>query len=112
MNLILAVRKWFLNTTIRKKLLLSFIVSSSIMCFVVIYIIFIFSSVVNSVAIAYRSNAKLDEYSIKLSEMEASLEQYIKLGSFDSIDSYYRLKGKIEGETVSIFATKPQKNAA
>ena len=110
MNLILAVRKWFLNTTIRKKLLLSFIVSSSIMCFVVIYIIFIFSSVVNSVAIAYRSNAKLDEYSIKLSEMEASLEQYIKLGSFDSIDSYYRLKGKIEGETASIFATKPQKN--
>ncbi|MDD6487970.1 MAG: histidine kinase [Spirochaetales bacterium] len=110
MKLILAVRNWFLNTTIRKKLLLSFIVASSIMCFVVIYIIFIFSTVVNSVAIAYRSNAKLDEYSMRLAEMEASLEQYIKIGSFDSIDSYYRLKGKIEGETALIFATKPQKN--
>lgn len=110
MNLILAVRKWFLNTTIRKKLLLSFIVSSSIMCFVVIYIIFIFSTVVNSVAIAYRSNARLDEYSVKVYELEASLEQYIKIGSFDSIDNYYRLKSKIEAETVSIFATKPQKN--
>ena len=110
MKLMLALRNWFLNTTIRKKLLLSFIVSSSIMCFVVIYIIFIFSTVVNSVAIAYRSNAKLDEYSVMLSEMEASLEQYIKLGSFDSIDSYYRLKGKVEAETSSTFAAEPQKN--
>ena len=110
MKLILAVRNWFLNTTIRKKLLLSFVISSSIMCFVVIYIIFIFSTVVNSVAIAYRSNAKLDEYSIRLAQMESSLEQYIKIGSFDSIDSYYRLKSKVEAETTAIFATKPQKN--
>lgn len=100
------IKELYISASIRKKLLCSFIITSAIMSFVVIYIVCIFSAVVNSVAVAYRSNAKLDAYSARLAQMESSLEQYIKLGSFDSIDSYYRLKGKIETETLS-FADKP-----
>jgi len=81
---------------IRRRLMQSFFLASGIISLVVIIITFAVSSVVNTIANSYTSNAKLKEYSSLLVDVEESLEGYMSLRTYETINTYYTLRARFD----------------
>ncbi|AEE15985.1 sensor histidine kinase [Treponema brennaborense] len=95
-----------MKTSIRSRLLRSFFLSFCIMCVLILYVAVIVSAVVRSVAVSYKTNSELDAYYALLAQTELSLESYMKLRTYESIDNYYSFRSKLESHP-AILCGKP-----
>lgn len=66
------------------------------MCLVVLYSFLSINSIALSITNAYRTNVSLDEFQKALKKVEFSMENYIMLRTFESIESYYSGRGKLD----------------
>ncbi len=82
--------------SIRERLFYSFFLTAALMCIMVFYSFIVINSVALSISRAYKTNANLNEYQNALSLVEASMENYITLKTFESIESYYSWRGKLD----------------
>ncbi len=98
------------DRTIRSRLITSFVITVSVMCILLMYVMFSVSSIMSSVADSYRSNVALDEYSSVLLRTETSLETYMNVRSFESIDNYYTYRSKLDLLTTELHQ-KPSSDA-
>src|SRR5574344_2145568 len=92
----LLFKGFLLKRSIRTKLIASFVFTISIMTILIVIMMFAVSSIVDSVADSYHSNVAADEYSSVLYSMENSLENYMVLRSFESIDNSFTFRSKLD----------------
>lgn len=96
----------FQRLSMRNKLLLSFLITSGIMALVFFCVVLIFSNVVESVADSYKTNSKLDEYSLLITQTQNALDEYMQVRTFESINKYYNFRSKLENNDYN-FPHKP-----
>lgn len=99
----LLFKGFLLKRSIRTKLIASFVFTISIMTILIVIMMFAVSSIVDSVADSYHSNVAADEYSSVLYSMENSLENYMVLRSFESIDNYFTFRSKLDSLTHALY---------
>lgn len=90
--------------SIRDRLLYSFFLTTSVMCVIVLYSFVYLNSLALSVTKAYKTNMELIDIQNTLDKVESSIEQYIKFRTFESIESYFMQRGKIDSQSL-VFAT-------
>lgn len=81
---------------IRERLFYSFFLTAALLCVMVLYSFLTINSVALSISRAYKTNVSLDAYQQALGRVEASMESYISLKTFESIESYYSWRGKLD----------------
>ncbi len=84
------------NYSIRSRLLYSFFLTAALMCVMVLYSFISLNSVAISMTDAYRSNVNLKEFHSALTELEGSMEKYISVRTFESIETYFSLRGRLD----------------
>lgn len=84
------------NTSIRARLLYSFFLTAALMCMMVLYSFISINSVALSITNAYKTNVSLNEFQTALGEVESSMEKYISLHTFGSIENYYSWRGRLD----------------
>jgi len=94
---------------IRRRLMQSFFLASGIIGFVVILITLSVTVVVNTIADSYKSNSVLNEYSELLSQTEQSLEAYMSLRTYETINNYYNNRAKLDMRSMN-FNRYPSEN--
>lgn len=82
--------------SIRERLLFSFLLTAALMCIVVLYSFISTNSVAVSITNAYRTNVELNEFRTVLDRVEGSMERYISLRTFESIEDYFSWRGKLD----------------
>jgi len=82
--------------SIRDRLLYSFLMTAALMCIVVLYSFISTNSVAVSITNAYRTNVELNEFQTVLDRVESSMERYIGLRTFESIEDYFSWRGKLD----------------
>lgn len=91
--------------SIRERLFYSFFLTAALMCIMVLYSFIAINSVALSISRAYKTNVTLNEYQTALSMVESSMENYISLKTFESIENYYSWRGKLD--TLALFFHVP-----
>ena len=84
------------NSSIRERLLHSFFLTAALMCIMVLYSFISINAVALSITRAYKTNVSLNEFQTALGDVEASMEKYISLRTFGSIENYYRFRGRLD----------------
>jgi len=85
---------------IRRRLMMSFFLTSGIICVVMLFIVVTITDIVNSVADSYDSNNSLKEFNSKMVSTEDALEAYMNLKTYETIDRYYSNREKLERMTL------------
>ncbi len=83
-------------------------VTFGLFALVIVYFILIFSMVLSSVSSSYVTNQELDVYLSLLEDTESSLEQYMNLRNYETIDSYYTNRAKLETRTLYLTSRPSQ----
>ena len=93
----------FRNQPIRRKIMITFLVSCLIIASTVLFMANIVTNTMQTIGSSYQSNADLDRYLTQLSGMEAAMEMYIRYRTFESVDRYYHYLAIVEtmAETLS-----------
>ncbi len=91
--------------SIRDRLFYSFFLTAALMCIMVLYSFMSFNSIALSITNAYKTNVALNEYQTVLGKVESSMENYISLHTFESIESYYSWRGKLDTLAVKFNVT-------
>jgi len=86
--------------SIRERLLYSFFLTAALMCVMVLYSFVSLNSIAISMTGAYRSNVALKDFRSALAMVESSLERYILTHTFESIDSYFFWRARLDGLAV------------
>ena len=84
------------NYSIRDRLLYSFFLTAALMCLMVLYSFISINSIALSITSAYRTNVSLNEFQTTLRKVEASMENYTSVRTFESIEAYYAWRGKLD----------------
>jgi two-component system sensor histidine kinase YesM len=93
------------NYSIRDRLFYSFFLTAGLMCIMVLYSFISINSIALSITSAYKTNVTLNEYQTVLGRVEASMESYISFHTFESIESYYSWRGKLDTLAVKFNVT-------
>jgi sensor histidine kinase YesM len=91
--------------SIRDRLFYSFFLTATLMCIMMLYSFLGINSIAATITNAYRTNVKLNEFQNALRLVEASLENYVSLKTFESIESYYSWRGKLDNLSVEFNVT-------
>ena len=81
---------------LRDRLFYSFFLTAAFMCIMVLFSFISMNSIAFSITNAYKTNAILNEYQTALRMVESSMEKYISLHTFESIENYYSWRGKLD----------------
>lgn len=82
--------------SIRERLFYSFFLTAALMCVMVLYSFIAINSIALSISRAYKTNVSISEFQNALSMVESSMENYISLKTFESIENYYSWRGKLD----------------
>ena len=77
------------SSSIRARLLYSFFLTAALMGIIIMYSFLSFNAIAVSITNAYQTNIDLDEFQTALGAVESSMEKYISLRTFESIENYY-----------------------
>lgn len=88
--------RWRRSYSIRERLLYSFFLTAGLMCLMVLYSFLSFNSLASTMTSAYRTNASLSEFQTALRMVESSMENYVSVRSFGSLEAYYGWRGKLD----------------
>ncbi len=84
------------SSSIRARLFSSFFLTAALLCVMVLYSFISINSIALSISRAYKTNVSLDAYQQALVQVEANMESYISLKTFESIENYYSWRGKLD----------------
>lgn len=84
------------NYSIRKRLLYSFFLTAALMCVMVLYSLVSINTIAFSISNAYKTNVSLNTYQTALRNVETSMENYISLHTFESIENYFSWRGRLD----------------
>ena len=95
----------FRDQPIRRKIVVTFLVSCIIIASTVLFLANIVSNTMQTIGSSYQSNADLDRYLTQLSDMEAAMEMYIQYRTFESVDRYYHYLAIVESSAENLFSS-------
>lgn len=84
------------SSSIRARLLYSFFLTAALMGIIIMYSFLSFNAITVSITNAYQTNIDLDEFQTALGAVESSMEKYISLRTFESIENYYGWRGRLD----------------
>nr|HPO03107.1 histidine kinase [Treponemataceae bacterium] len=84
------------SSSIRARLLYSFFLTAALMGIIIMYSFLSFNAIAVSITNAYQTNIDLDEFQTALGAVESSMEKYISLRTFESIENYYGWRGRLD----------------
>lgn len=96
----------FQERSVRSQILITFILSTIILAFIVIFTTGILRQTMSTVGESYQTNADLDKYLTNLITAESAMESYMQYRTFESIDKYFHYIALAE-ETTSHLQSKP-----
>lgn len=94
---------------IKNRLMLSFLYTSGIIFFVMLFTCVLLLVSVNSIAKSYESNKRLNHFTEIALQTEMALEDYVNIKTYKTIDAYFASREDLERE-VADFCKKPSTN--
>ena len=82
--------------SLRGRIMSSVLISLSVMLVLLVFAMRMNTHVINTLGDVYQSNTELNDFSQALAETEKSMEIYIAYHTFESIDSFYTARTKME----------------
>lgn len=86
--------------SIRSRIMASSFITFGLFALVIAYFFVVVSLVLSSISSSYITNQELDVYLSLMEDTESSLEQYMNLRNYETIDSYYSNRAKLETRTL------------
>lgn len=96
----------FQDRSVRSQILITFIISTVVLAFTVIFTTGILRQTMSTVGDSYQTNADLDKYLTNITEAENAMESYMQYRTFESIDKYFHFVALSE-ETANQLQSKP-----
>ena len=93
------IRTFLDNKSIRWRIMVCISFALVLMTIILLSTMRLTFSSVEILGDSYKSNSELNNLSLQLAEAEKSMETYVKYHTFESIDSYYTIRYKIEEYT-------------
>ncbi|MBQ0003368.1 MAG: histidine kinase [Treponema sp.] len=79
----------FQERSVRSQIMITFIISTIVLIFVVIFTTGILRQTITTVGESYKTNSDLDKYLTYVTETESAMESYMQYRTFESIDKYF-----------------------